>query len=424
MSITTSIVKETKLKLVAPLMLFILITLSFAGCTYIPSDLSEGTSKNTTNTPTDITEIMELFNQRPSDTIPDADILIQAGEKQTIRYYGGYLEGTLEVTLIDSGIYNTIDDIPITYDLGLVFKETPSAFFQERGSRLAVYTLEIHNIDASGFTDYSGNYEIIPVNIFELKEDIFRTELASFSDPIVWDVNSKYAGYFALDPGETKLITIARWFTWVHVNEPPEHVVLTSGFNGEDQFDLTPNGWESSNHEDYTDLIQAGQKQDIYSDVFGYTGTIEVTLLDSAIFNSIEEAEEQYDLGTILEKNPPELYRDSHAKLAVFTLEIHNIDASTIRTTQSQSPAFTTRIFRIKRDLSTGLSVASISDLAENIYGGSGVYFSVEPGETKQITISCWFAESVLNQASDHVVLIVGEDGNYQFDLTPNGWNL
>lgn len=134
---------------------------------------------------------------------------VHTGEAQQITNGLGF-RGTLEIALVDSGVFSGIEEAQKTFELGSI-RAHEASYLASKGynNAFVVFTLEIHNIDAEGYRDYAGNPYVFNATSFDINK--CKTKFTSLSDPVEVYSDGSFYGYFSVAPGETKRITFGYW---------------------------------------------------------------------------------------------------------------------------------------------------------------------------------------------------------------------
>lgn len=166
--------------------------------------------------------------------------------------------GTLDVTLLDATLYDSLENAQETAELGTVLREAPG-YLEE--PRLLVMHIKVTNVDATpGFTSETPG-EYFALDAFQplypysdaAANSFLNYELATLATfdgaPEGLDPQSPYTNDFALVIGETRVLTIG-W--WVNGAIDPRNIIvrpsLSANNPGPITFDLglgATNGGES-----------------------------------------------------------------------------------------------------------------------------------------------------------------------------------
>lgn len=130
--------------------------------------------------------------------------------------------GTLNVTVLDATLYDSLEDAQATNDLGVVLNPTPPE--SPSDPKLLVMRIEVTNVDATPGYTVKTPWEYFALDAFrpyspdadeavETRSGLgFAADLATFDGaPEGLDPQSPYGNDFALAIGETRVLTVSWW---------------------------------------------------------------------------------------------------------------------------------------------------------------------------------------------------------------------
>ena len=136
-----------------------------------------------------------------------------------------------------------------------------------------------------------------------------------------------------------------------------------------------------------------------------WVGTLDVIMLDVALYDSLEEAQAAAELGTVLQPAPPKGIADP--KLLVMRLEVTNVDATPGYTVEEPEEYFPINTFKPYQPYAdeaagsfmdyTGGTLATFDGTPEGIEPQSPYVndFALPVGETRVLTASWWIDGAV-----------------------------